>query len=363
MNLKSISNIELTNRLNKLVRTERKITHLILEHIIEFESRKLYAEHGYPNMFTYLTKKLGYGEDSAYRRLQAARVLKRLPEVANKIECGNLNLTQLTQVEKCLNADKRQGILKSSQDTRQILEKLENCTGYETKKILAIEFNQPLQTQTHISPQKDDSVRLEITLTHEQFKELKTAQSLLSHSCHSADLGDVITTLAHKFNQTKLGNNKSVPISLESKIPKDIDSLIPAKLITGTVAEKQIDPVVVQEQRKMIISKSKSVTQGFLAARKLKRKYISMQIKRNLFKQAKYSCEYTSFNGQRCNSQYQLQIDHIQPIALGGTDSVENLRILCRTHNTFEAERFGLQRKKLASIKCELGMTSKSCEG
>jgi hypothetical protein len=34
-----------------------------------------------------------------------------------------------------------------------------------------------------------------------------------------------------------------------------------------------------------------------------------------------------------------LEFDHIQPLALGGTTTPENLRLLCRAHNQFEAER------------------------
>lgn len=79
MNLKNISNFELTQRLEKLVRTERKITHLVLLHIIEIEERKLYAEMGFDGMYTFLTRGLGYSEASAYRRLQAARLVKQVP--------------------------------------------------------------------------------------------------------------------------------------------------------------------------------------------------------------------------------------------------------------------------------------------
>lgn len=55
MELKNISNQDLMSRLDKLVRTERKLTHAILVHINEVESRRLYAEMGFDSMFKYLT--------------------------------------------------------------------------------------------------------------------------------------------------------------------------------------------------------------------------------------------------------------------------------------------------------------------
>jgi 5-methylcytosine-specific restriction endonuclease McrA len=34
-----------------------------------------------------------------------------------------------------------------------------------------------------------------------------------------------------------------------------------------------------------------------------------------------------------------LQIDHIQPVARGGANTIDNLRVLCAYHNRLEAER------------------------
>lgn len=79
--------------------------------------------------------------------------------------------------------------------------------------------------------------------------------------------------------------------------------------------------------------------------RSLRRKYISVQIKRELFGRAQSQCEYrNSVTGTRCNSKHFLEIDHRVPVANGGTDKIENLRILCRDHNTYEALRWGLKR-------------------
>jgi 5-methylcytosine-specific restriction endonuclease McrA len=50
-------------------------------------------------------------------------------------------------------------------------------------------------------------------------------------------------------------------------------------------------------------------------------------------------CTFTGTNGRRCNSTWDLQIDHIIPFALGGDDSPGNLRLLCGKHNRLEAER------------------------
>src|SRR5262249_1098419 len=46
-----------------------------------------------------------------------------------------------------------------------------------------------------------------------------------------------------------------------------------------------------------------------------------------------------SESGHRCNSRTLLELDHIDPVARGGTASEGNLRLRCRAHNQYEAER------------------------
>ena len=97
------------------------------------------------------------------------------------------------------------------------MERLESCNGFETKQLLAQEFDLPLKVQEIIRPQKDESVRLEITFTKEEFEELKQARSLLSHIAHSGSWSEVISVMARKFNQSKLG--KPAPHSGSIRIP------------------------------------------------------------------------------------------------------------------------------------------------
>jgi 5-methylcytosine-specific restriction endonuclease McrA len=50
-------------------------------------------------------------------------------------------------------------------------------------------------------------------------------------------------------------------------------------------------------------------------------------------------CTFVGPNGVRCNSTWNLEIDHIKPYAKGGKHSIRNLRLLCAKHNNHEAER------------------------
>jgi 5-methylcytosine-specific restriction endonuclease McrA len=50
-------------------------------------------------------------------------------------------------------------------------------------------------------------------------------------------------------------------------------------------------------------------------------------------------CTFVGHDGRRCGARHSLQIDHLHPFALGGTNGVDNLRVLCAAHNRRRAER------------------------
>jgi hypothetical protein len=50
-------------------------------------------------------------------------------------------------------------------------------------------------------------------------------------------------------------------------------------------------------------------------------------------------CQYPLDAGGVCGSTVRVQLDHLQPVALGGPPTVANLRCLCATHNRYAAAR------------------------
>ncbi len=62
-------------------------------------------------------------------------------------------------------------------------------------------------------------------------------------------------------------------------------------------------------------------------------KTITPQTKTRLKLQAKHQCEFVSESKVRCTETKHLEVDHIKPKALNGSNHPNNLRILCRNHN------------------------------
>ncbi|MFZ4405306.1 MAG: hypothetical protein ACOYOK_14490, partial [Pseudobdellovibrionaceae bacterium] len=197
--LQKLDSQVLHSKLVELTSRERKLTTHILWHLAEVDRRKLYLQMAYPSFFEYLVTGLGYAPASAQRRIDAARLLAQLPQsesrqVAEKIEAGDLNLTQISKLQSfSRQARKETGKAVSPEQKSQILQQIENQSVVQTEKILAkvLDIKPQQPTRTHV--QQDDSVRVELTFTAEEMDRIKQAQDLLSN----ATGGGLKETLVH----------------------------------------------------------------------------------------------------------------------------------------------------------------------
>ena len=83
---------------------------------------------------------------------------------------------------------------------------------------------------------------------------------------------------------------------------------------------------------------SKSLDQVF---QNKQSRYIPAQIKRLIWTRDKGQCTYICpQTKKKCGSKHFLQIDHIHPYALGGNSTLNNLRLLCASHNQYRHKLF-----------------------
>jgi 5-methylcytosine-specific restriction endonuclease McrA len=66
---------------------------------------------------------------------------------------------------------------------------------------------------------------------------------------------------------------------------------------------------------------------------------IPADVKRAVAERDQGKCAFVSESGKRCGSRSMLQYDHIEAVAHGGISTVDNVRLLCRAHNQYAAER------------------------
>ena len=107
-------------------------------------------------------------------------------------------------------------------------------------------------------------------------------------------------------------------------------------LKTKGVSSKQKENI---KKRQKINKDTANGNNNRLRTNKERTRNIPAAVRDKVFKRDGGKCTFAGNNGNRCNSTWNLQIDHIVPFAKGGDNSLENLRLLCERHNKLEAER------------------------
>ncbi len=301
MNLKTLSNETLNQNLKSLLKSERELLSEILLFISEVDRRKLYLKLAYPSLFEYLTKELGYSFGSAQRRIDAARLMQDVPDLNDKLESGVLNLAQVSVLQKSLREKARQtGVRISRIEKQDLIKAMEGKSFDQTQCLIAQSLEIEVKTAAKTHVQRDESVRLEVTLSKEQWEKLKQARELLSNSLPNGSWDQLL-----EYVPDQVIKQKTKP---KSKTVREQKSKPSQEHQTDRQAENSSTPSSVREN-------------------------ISAPIKRAIFARDQ-KCQHQDQKSKRkCGSKWNLQIDHVKPVWAGGTSESANLRLLCAAHN------------------------------
>lgn len=133
------------------------------------------------------------------RRIDGARLLNEIPEVAEKIKDGSINLTQINQVQRAIREVKKQKQIKvTTQEKIELLSQLENVPQKQFEVIIlqALEINTVPHKEQVLHRNK--SVSLTMTFTKEQMEVLSQIKSATSHAIPNGDWADLFHYLAEK---------------------------------------------------------------------------------------------------------------------------------------------------------------------
>jgi 5-methylcytosine-specific restriction endonuclease McrA len=103
----------------------------------------------------------------------------------------------------------------------------------------------------------------------------------------------------------------------------------------GEVFERGLDSLVDELERHKFAKCARSGPRRSAAHGR----YIPAEIRRAVWERDGGRCSFVSEHGRRCEARTRLEYDHVDPVARGGETSVNGLRLRCRTHNQYEAER------------------------
>jgi len=235
------------------------------------------------------------------------RLLKDLPELESKVESGALALSTLSLAQSFFRQEKT-----SIAEKVKILTSLENKSSREVKKeLISRSTDSTTLMKERIKPVSAQHIELKFVVEEELLQEIEELKTLLSHKLPGASLKDLMAFTVKRTLK-----------DLRPKAPKKLTKVqAPGKVVPR---EEKPAPVVESSPRHS--------------------RYIPVEVKRQVWKRNHGQCSFRS-NGRRCTAKKAPEFDHIQPFALGGEATEENLRLRCRAHNQLSAiNAFGEQK-------------------
>jgi HNH endonuclease len=325
-NIQKLSDKDLLTQTDLLAHEHRKNSVLLLRHLREVEVRKLFVDFGFTSMHKYCLKQLRFSEGETQRRLTSARLLTELPEIERKIETGTLNVTNLSKIQSFLRAEKAASHPLTKEQKLELITELEDKSAREVEKELVSLSHQPallaekFQGANALALLGSEYQKFETTLSKEHQELLAEFKDLYAHELKDSGNGSVLVFLLQKAVQHK--KKKLGLLERTSKADKKVEVEV----------ESKAKPEVKKDSNAAPLPSAQKVKQT------PQRKYIAAHIKKYLWRRAQACCEYRDLKSQRrCDSKLALEIDHVRPLALGGSDKISNLQLLCRTHNSRRA--------------------------
>ena len=333
--VRSLSDDELLGRLAELLRQSRRIEWVLVAHIGEVDERRLYAREASPSMFAYCTEVLHLSEQEAYLRITAARAARQNTMLLPMLADGRLHLSGIAKLAPHLTRSSQEALLgrAAHKSKRQIEELVAELAPGADVPFLTRKLPEARRTEPGAPSRSQAQAGAILELGPDRV--------------HTSGLpAPVRPEVMQPLSPTRYKVQFTASAAFHDKIER-LKALIRSSMPNGDLAAIFEDAVTEKLQRLEArrFGTTKAPRTG-LAARETPAptsRYISSSVRRAVYERDGGQCRYLDDRGRRCSARHHLEFHHVEPHARGGDRSPENIRLMCRTHNVYLAERdFGV---------------------
>lgn len=348
--------VQLNQRMKSLAGQERELLCEIIQTIQEVYRHKVHLELGYTNLFNYLVEEIGYSNGSAYRRIEAARLVTEIPEMLEEIKSGDLKLTQVSLVQQAAREKSKTSSLPvTTQDKLEIIKQITQKNREQSQQRVAAFFDLPIKEQTKSVVQADESVRIELTIPKDLFDEMKQVQALISHAVPTPDWVNYIRyvtqavlkqkTSVRAPKNDKAGVSEVGRIAVNTKADDQIFHGGNSPEVKKPTKAKKFDSVnsTLKTSTNELSAPEFSTVENHRATAPPAKPFSARQ--RKLLLKSTSGCQFRNpTTGKHCGSRWFLQIDHKHSRWAGGQSTLDNGQVLCGHHNRLKyAKEAGLK--------------------
>ncbi len=338
--LTNLSDATLIRDLKDLVARDRATTAALLAHIAEVDSRRLFAPAGYPSMFAYCVEELRLSEGATYKRITAARAARKYPILFRLVAEGRLHLTAIKFLAPHLSPSNAEELVASAIGLGKV----------ELEMMLARRFPDPLAEAPLWTPDTTSHASQPV-LAQIIASGLENVSELVPEPVEAATTSAAVATTSplvpapgSASHLTLARPRYLLQVSIEPKTRHKLHYLqtllshsIPSRDV-AQVIDRALDALIAQVEKQKFAATTRPQAPARVASAAATRA-LPASVRRSVWARDQGRCTFLGETLQRCRSRSFLEFDHIVPVARGGLATIENLRLRCRTHNQYEAER------------------------
>src|SRR5215471_1553556 len=304
-----LSDEALDQQLGEVVANEQSATAAVLDHIAEYDARKLFRPAGYSSMFAYCVDKLHLSEVAAYKRIRAARAARRFPSIFDAVARGRLHLTAVVTLAPYLIGDAAEALLKAAT----------HKTKAEIEHLLAERFPRP-DLPTRIQPILPGGELTPGSVVPHPL----TSNELTPGSVGAPELtpGPVDMPCAPLIESERARVEPLAPqrFALQCTIDREThdalryaQELLGQEVPLGDVAKViglALQALIPQLEKRRFCATVQPRVPG-PASRNAR--YVPTHVRRAVWERDGAQCTFVSEDGHRCEERRSVELDHIEP--------------------------------------------------
>jgi hypothetical protein len=350
--------------------------------LADFDRNKGWAGLGHASLFCFLHRELGLSKGAAHYRKVASVLVQKFPEIVEPFRDGRLCITSVVHLAKVLTPENRREMLpkffqRSRQESMALAAAIQPASAGPHRDVVTgvrsvpgaagaafsasqagsvddqngtpavvqpgepavvqpgepavVQPGEPAMVQPGepagvpsalsptepppLPPRSDSSEpltgelsRLHITVSRQFLEKLEAARAALSHTHPGATIATIVEA------------GLDLVLKQHAKRKGLVDKPRKKKQVTG------------QRQR----AGNDSAAQKSAAAPS---RSIPAEVMREVWTRDQGRCQWPLESGGICGSTWRVEVDHRVALALGGSSTAANLRVLCRVHNDLAARR------------------------
>jgi hypothetical protein len=346
--LRDVTDRDLQAELTRLLASSSRTEARIIAHLAAVEERRLHLVAGSSSLFAYCCHRLHLSENEAFHRITAARLARRFPAIFGLIEQRAVHLTAVCLLRDYL----------TPENHRELLEEASGRTKLQVQELLARRFPRPdvastirklppprapLPAPARALPRSAASPKADAVNDSRKALPPPVQTASPAHASHKA----VVEPLSAARYRIQL----NASVQLKEKLEHAVELLSHSNPSSdlAIMIERAVD-LLIERVEKQRFAQTKSPRRGQASGtqergRSVKsrgfhvRRHIPNETMRQIVARDGLRCTFVGSDGQRCTARKFIQIHHEDPWARGGDETVDNLHILCASHNRLLAER------------------------